>query len=276
MPDILLVTPSQIPRRLHSVSEGYSLRPLTKQEATSLEDRLFRQGMPVELPRPSSVVSFPSVHIGHNSLNEYATLAEFALALLTSEGHALVTFASAFSEAECTRALPIPSPASPPAPIAFPRRLTRIGTTQWLRACHNAHRSATRKFEVTESRFLRFLRGIDPGDSLLDLCISLESLLTVQTEIAFRFSVLLAHVPGDRGALARDSSALLADLYELRSKIVHGDPAASKVLARLGPNQASLKDLARRILVAYVLFMSEHSSDQWGTHVRAILFSQRG
>ena len=97
-------------------------------------------------------------------------------------------------------------------------------------------------------------------------------MLDAQTEIAFRFSVCLAKAAGRRGRSSEADGKLLSDLYDLRSKIVHGDPAASKMLGRIAPSHGDLLSLSRSILVAYVLYLSEHSRKEWAEHLKSRVF----
>jgi hypothetical protein len=100
---------------------------------------------------------------------------------------------------------------------------------------------------ITASRYVRYARGDNQQDKLTDLCISLESLLDGKTEIAFRFGCCLAKVTGSKGKKAEDSAQLLSQLYDLRSKIVHGDPEAIKAMQKMEPNIALLHTLARNL-----------------------------
>lgn len=103
----------------------------------------------------------------------------------------------------------------------------------------------------------------------MDLCICLESLIEADTEISFRFGTTLAKVTRDKEA--EEISHLLSELYNLRSKVVHGtDP--SKEHRKMTPNTAKLRSVARAILTTYVLFMTEHTKDEWKRHLRSSLF----
>ena len=66
---------------------------------------------------------------------------------------------------------------------------------------------------------------------------------------------------------------LLSRLYDIRSKLAHGDPQAAKQLKKFESDLPELDKLARKILTMYVLYMSEHSRDDWKSHVRTSLFS---
>ena len=107
----------------------------------------------------------------------------------------------------------------------------------------------------------------------MDLSISLESLLDSRTEISFKFGACLAKVTGESGKRAEEISELLSELYDVRSRIAHGDPAAAKGLINIEPKLPSIRRLARKVLTTYILFMSEHSREEWKKHLRSCLFS---
>jgi hypothetical protein len=61
---------------------------------------------------------------------------------------------------------------------------------------------------------------------------------------------------------AEEISELLSDLYDLRSKVVHGTDSA-KEYKKVVPNAAKLRLAARTVLTAYVLYMTEHTKEEW-------------
>ncbi len=80
----------------------------------------------------------------------------------------------------------------------------------------------------------------------------------------------LAKVSGLKNA--EEISELLTDLYDLRSKVVHGSDS-TKEHRKVEPNAAKLRLAARAILTAYILFMTEHTKDEWKRHLRSSLFA---
>jgi hypothetical protein len=136
--------------------------------------------------------------------------------------------------------------------------------------------SGSKRSRALTNHYRSFLRYRDHGpivDRLTDLCISLESLIDSQTEISFRFSTCLARLGGIRGTDAESASLLLKDLYNFRSKVLHGDPAYAKLLVALEPRALDLSRLARKKLVHYFLFLAENSKSSWKEHLSKDLFS---
>jgi len=154
----------------------------------------------------------------------------------------------------------------------FGRAMSGVAASKWLRQFFVARRNTQDRMHITADRFVRYLRGQNSRDSLTDLCISLESLLDSQTEIKFKFGTCLARLTGKRGLEAEGAVELLEDLYDLRSKVVHGDPAADKLRQKMQARLPALRREARSILTRYVLFMSEHSRSDWKKHLRTVLF----
>jgi len=82
----------------------------------------------------------------------------------------------------------------------------------------------------------------------------------------------LAKVIGEKGTKAEDTANLLRNLYDLRSKVVHGSDYARQH-RKIEPHLASLRRISRIVLTKYVLFMSEHSQDDWKKHLNSLLFA---
>lgn len=125
------------------------------------------------------------------------------------------------------------------------------------------------RLHIVADRFVRYSRSNDSWDALVDLCICLEALIESQTEISFRFAICLTKISQLKDP--ETVSELLSDLYDLRSKVVHGaDPR--KEHKKLQPRLSQIRFVARAILSAYVLFLSEHTKDDWKKHLRRSLF----
>jgi hypothetical protein len=204
---------------------------------------------------------------------EYATLIEFALAILTVSGFQPVNIAAVFTDASCTQALQRRLGPNPVVAPVFARSLKGIAAARWVRRVVEARAKTPDRMHLTAERFVRYSRADNPSDSLMDLCISLESLLESQTEVSFRFGTCLTKVTSEKGKKAEDVAKMLSDLYDLRSKLAHGDPSAIRLLQAIQPHLAALRQIARTILTSYVLFMGEHSRSEWRQHLHTLLFA---
>src|SRR5205823_5050921 len=132
-------------------------------------------------------------------------------------------------------------------PPTFPKKVVKAAASTWVRHFFGARRRTKDKLHITADRFVRYSRMNNSRDALLDLCICLESLIESQTEISFRFATCLAKVT--RLKDAEEISDLLSDLYDLRSKVVHGTDS-TKEHKKVEPNIAKLRLTARAILTA--------------------------
>ena len=273
MPDYYGIIRGKILDYLRASAEGYSLRPISLPERTAVEDWFFSHQESVAIPHPASLVIFPNVSSRGDVLNDFATLSEFAIAILMREGYTPVIVSALFSGTQCTKAEKPKFLYSEKPTLSFPNTLKGVAVPQWLRRCHNAYNSEKNRINITAERYIRYIRAVGTAEGLLDLCISLESMLDSQTEISFRFSVCLSKAAGRRGKHAEEAGKLLSDLYDLRSRIVHGDPGASKLFRRIIPSQNDLLSLARSILLTYFFYLSEHTRKEWTAFLKACPFN---
>lgn len=271
MADIYLVLQNPLPAKMVGSYSRISLGPLSHTALLSIEDRFFKDGDKWQIPKTSSVIVLPDVSADQKAMHEAALLAEFAMSLITASGHPSIILMAAFSGGACTKAVFLP-PRELPAP-AFVDTITGPTAAQWLGRCVLAQKHLTDRLHITTRRYVRFARSEGDADGLLDLCISLESLLDNQTEVSFRFGVSLVKITGEKGSLACEMGSLLSGLYDIRSKLAHGDPKAATLIQKLQPQSEFLRRLAKRILTIYILYTSEHSRKEWKQHVQESLYA---
>lgn len=193
---------------------------------------------------------------------------EFGLAVITVSGFHPVSIVAAFDEATCVEARQRPIHLLA-GDSTFPKKLTKGAGSAWMRQVFKARLQTKDRLHISADRFVRYSRTVDSSDALVDLCICLESLIESQTEISFRFSTCLAKIA--RVPNPEIVSELLANLYDLRSKVVHGaDPR--KEHKKLQSHTSNIRFVARAILTSYVLFLAEHSKEEWKQHLRRSLF----
>jgi hypothetical protein len=269
MPELYLVTEGAMPETVYGSYSRFSLEKLSKPQLLKIEDRLYKDGYSITIPVNSSLVVVPDVN--EPSIEATIVSTEFALALLTVSGHPSFRFVSAFSGSRCIRAQILPERFFP-APV-FLDTAGGNAAAQWLSRCMLSRANLKDRFHITALRYLRFATSKNDADKLLDLCICLESLLDSQTEVSFRFGVSLAKVCIQSGAEAMEMANLLSELYDIRSKLAHGDPAAAKLIKKLEPKLPRLRHLANRILIIYVLYTSKHTRAEWKEHLRKSLFT---
>jgi len=269
MADYYALTSTPLPASLHGVDADCAVRTLSERERLAIEDFFFRKDLKITLSLSTTAVIIPHDQTASATMEQFAVLVEAALAVLTVAGFEPITLVATLNASTCTEASQRIYREAPEAP-RFAKKVIKSAASTWIRHFFTARRRTRDRLQITAERFVRYSRQSTSPDALVDLCICLESLIESQTEISFRFATTLAKVTGDKKA--QEISALLSDLYDLRSKVVHGTDY-SKAHLKLEPNIAKLRLAARSILTIYVLFLTEHTKDEWKRHLASSLFA---
>ncbi len=275
MPDLYLITTTNIPETLQGAYKNIILRSLLYSEKIALEDKFFKDGIQIRLESElyALIINDMSTIRDIESLKYYTTLGEFSLAIISSGSRIWFSYAGSFSNGQFILAKILKSIVDNPIPPDFQNGITGMTATQWIYICLNAGKNiGIERSHITTNRYLRALFSSDIVDSILDLTISLESLLDAQTEISFRFGICLSRIIGRRGQEGADAAKLLSTLYDVRSKISYGDPKFLKKIDELTPFLPDIYRLARKVLVIYIIFVSEHKYSEWQAYLREKLF----
>jgi hypothetical protein len=129
--------------------------------------------------------------------------------------------------------------------------------------------------QYTFDRFNTALMRFNLFDKTVDLTISAESLIESDDEISFRFGLYNAFISGMPTPEERlNAFDLLRKLYKARSKIVHGlslKPDKIRALEQeLELNWAKLVLIIRNAIIYYVMFLNEHSKQDWAEHQKKL------
>jgi len=267
MAEYFALTGGPLPSTLFGEDSGHSIRLLSTQERLAIEDYFFSLGERITIDAATTAVVVSDNYLSKTTLGDFATLTEFALSVITITGFSSITIAATLSSNRCTSAIIRPTNSTSPQ---FPSRLKKNAASTWLRYFFEAKTKSKDGLHITADRFVRFCKAGSTPDGLVDLCICLESLIESETEIAFRFATCLAKITGESNA--EELSAMLSDLYSLRSKVVHGSDF-SKAHKKLAPNFSKLRLTARTILTKYILHLTQHSKDDWKRHLKSSLFA---
>lgn len=272
MADFYALTTSPLPKKFFGTTADCSIRPLSSRERLAIEDYFFKEGGLKSSIEPTTTAMVVSHALAPGSSPaEFAILVEFLLGVITISGFMPVGLAASFNGLTCADVVRRPLPLKRIDAAQFSKSLTGTTVITWVRRFFMARTNSRDRMHITADRFVRYLRTENVGDSLTDLCISLESLLDTQTEISFRFGTHFAKVTGQKGVEAQETARLLSSLYDLRSKIVHGADATRERL-KIEPYLPALHRAARVVLTNYVLFMSDHTRQQWKEHLHQMLF----
>lgn len=269
MADYYALTAEPLPRALHGTDGPYSIRTLSDAERLTIEDYFSKKEIKVALSTGATAIVLPQSDATGASLEDIPVLIEFALGILTVSGYQAIQIVATLNATTCTGALVCPSRSGTAVLPIFAKKVIKAAASTWIRKFFAARMKSKNRLRITAERFVRYLRAGDSYDGLVDLCISLESVLESQTEISFRFSTCLAVISGLKNP--EEISKLLSDLYDLRSKVVHGVDY-TKQHKKIVPTIDKVRFTARAVLTAYVLYLSEHTPDEWKQHLLSSLF----
>lgn len=227
MADYYALTKEPLPPALHGSDAEYSIRTLSDRERLAIEDHFFSKDIKIALDPESTAVIVPQSQTANAAMEDLAILVEFALGVLTVSGFQPVTIVATLNASSCNDALRR-TYLETTEPPRFAKKVVKAAASTWVRHFFAARHRSKDKLHITADRFVRYSRMKNSHDALVDLCICLESLIESQTEISFRFAMCLAKITGLKRA--EEISELLSDLYDLRSKVVHGSDSANRLL----------------------------------------------
>jgi len=101
--------------------------------------------------------------------------------------------------------------------------------------------------EIAVERLLRALFEVEGGESLIDAVIAWENLLGTRSETVYRVTAGLAVLCEDDDSLRLERRKELQDIYDKRSRMVHGDSVGADFKLRNRAIQIGLEALARLI-----------------------------
>ena len=138
----------------------------------------------------------------------------------------------------------------------------RTGFVRFWKRFYRLSKRESHYLSIPVRRLLEGGMRSSRGDALVDYVIGIEALLGLaeeRTELSYRFrvrgSVLLSKKRSDRKANIR----MLRDLYDLRSRIVHGQEVSEEKLEKALP-------LAENALRRIWLWYFKHFRDRYSNH----------
>jgi hypothetical protein len=128
---------------------------------------------------------------------------------------------------------------------------------------------------ITISRFNScWLRSTD-HDRVIDVAVSLESLLSSVTEIKFKFALFNAFITSMDPASREKTFNLLQVLYDARSSIVHGDTKSAgnkKKIDKALECFTEILDIAQAAITYYIFFLNIREPNEWANHLEKLVF----
>jgi hypothetical protein len=126
-------------------------------------------------------------------------------------------------------------------------------------------------FFITLNRFNScWLRSTD-HDKIIDVAISLESLLSSSTEISFKFALFNSFLARTTPTGREEAFQLFKLLYDARSKIVHGD-IKHKSISKVIEVFPQIMDLAHAAISYCAFFLYSHNPNEWQNHLDKLVF----
>jgi hypothetical protein len=127
---------------------------------------------------------------------------------------------------------------------------------------------------ISMSRFCSAVGKPFLADKIIDICICLESIFNVSTEINFRFSLyntLLSKADAnDRLAIYKR----LKKLYVMRSAIVHGSSEGDEQWSK--DNWDSIVNTAKLALLQKIQFLQNSTKEQWQEYLDRLALGMEG
>lgn len=127
----------------------------------------------------------------------------------------------------------------------------------------------------TLERFNSSLIRAETFDKIVDITISMESLITGKDELRYRFSLHNAFVAASDPQAREDAFSLLQSLYDARSAIVHGDVDSKdnkKAITKATDNWLDIVRLAKATINYYLLYLGEYNKNEWNDHLKRLVF----
>jgi hypothetical protein len=116
-------------------------------------------------------------------------------------------------------------------------------------------------------------------DRIVDITISLESLITGKEELRFKFALFNSFIAASDSDGRFDAFEIFMNLYDARSAIVHGDTTSKqnkKNVELVEANWNEIIKLARTSLNYHLLFLDQEKRDAWDGHLKQLVFGKIG
>lgn len=123
---------------------------------------------------------------------------------------------------------------------------------------------------LTLDRFNSAMFRTNHYDKIIDITISLESLISGTSELKNKFSLYNAWAAETDPAKRRDYFNLLKILYDARSNIVHGSGISpkrhTKIIEPILKRWQDVIELSEKALIYYILYIYSNTIDRWYQH----------
>lgn len=111
-------------------------------------------------------------------------------------------------------------------------------------------------------------------DQVIDTTICFETLIPGNTELTYKLSLytsfITAQTPEERENIFEE----MKKLYDLRSKIVHGDvngKSIAKILKKVQSDWPKYKSTLKKAVTYYLIFLSQKKKEDWALHLKKLV-----
>jgi len=111
-------------------------------------------------------------------------------------------------------------------------------------------------------------------DKLVDTTICFESLISGNTELIYRLSLYSSYITGNSAVEREEIYKKMKSLYEVRSKIVHGDLKGNKIQKKIDlvkNNWADYQKILKSAVSYYIIYLSQHNKEDWDKHLHNLV-----
>ena len=111
-------------------------------------------------------------------------------------------------------------------------------------------------------------------DRLIDSAICFETMMPGNTELVFRLSQSIAFIVGSNPQERLEIYDNMKKLYDVRSKLVHGDLSSKSIERKISDVQTNFSIFEKYLKSAvtyYIMFLSSHKKDEWENHIKEIV-----
>ena len=123
-------------------------------------------------------------------------------------------------------------------------------------------------------RFNSGLTRFEMFDKIVDLTISIESLISGSQELSYKFALYNSFIATSDPDARREAFELLQSLYSARSGIVHGDTSTKdkkKVLDEVVNNWDNIVRIAKAALNYHLIFIQDKTKSDWDVHLKNLV-----
>ena len=125
----------------------------------------------------------------------------------------------------------------------------------------------------TLNKFNSSLTRSDPYDKIVDVTIGLESLISGNADLRFKFALYHSFTAESEADKRASAFNLFGNLYDVRSAIVHGDLSKERLksIDKLEENWDEVMRLATSSLNYYLFYLYQKSRPEWDVHLKNIV-----